>query len=244
MVVAGLLAATEASASASFANRNLGLGVSGFGILGEHVIGIDWGVPITLEGGLYIESGFEIFIHPQFMILQVPFGAATPTGAGGIFGFGGHLGTRYLFLEESIRPYVAIQVAVLGLATTPDAKVFVGPGASLLREAQKRWRTSLVESIPVLAQVGEQLGNVIIVGDIALEDQFAVEFLGQVQDTVTHALTLIGEGKCGTFTVHGLSDTVGDGAGADHAGDQNAFVGQESHIYPLVMSGWSKVRRL
>ena len=75
VLVVGLLAASEASASASFANRNLGLGVSGFGILGGGTsVGIDWGIPITLEGGFYIDSGYEVFLRIPLMFAYQKFG--------------------------------------------------------------------------------------------------------------------------------------------------------------------------
>jgi outer membrane protein len=128
-LVGGVLCAASASASASFSNHSIGLSVSGFKLLGA-TAPANWGVPIALEGGLYLENGFEAFIHVQGMILQVKNGAETANGMGSIFGFGGHLGVRYLFLEESIRPYVSLQVAVLGMATTPAVQGFVGPGVS------------------------------------------------------------------------------------------------------------------
>lgn len=128
VVMVGLLGATQAQATASYANRNLGVGVSFFKVLGE-TVGVDWGLPISLEGGIYLDSGFEVFVQPQFMILSVTTGAMTPDGRGSIFGFGGHLGARYLFSQESIRPYLALHVSVLGLAATVT-RVFVGPGVS------------------------------------------------------------------------------------------------------------------
>ncbi len=136
VLVVGLLGATEAFASASFANRNLGLGVSGFGILGsgsQGSIGIDWGIPITLEGGFYIESGFEVFLRIPLLFAYQKFGV-TPGGGGGIvIASGGQFGLKYMFLEESIRPYVTLHLA--GLYFIRDAasvmglpNFFLGPG--------------------------------------------------------------------------------------------------------------------
>lgn len=135
VVVAGLLAASEASASASFANRSLGLGVSGFGMLGAGTtgVGIDWGIPITLEGGLYIESGFEVFLRIPLLFAQQKFGFNSPDGKGIVIASGGQFGIKYMFVEESIRPYVTLHLA--GLYFVRDAmqsanlpNFFLGPG--------------------------------------------------------------------------------------------------------------------
>jgi outer membrane protein len=139
VLVVGLLGATEAFASASFANRNLGLGVSGFGILGTGAagsIGIDWGVPITIEGGFYIESGFEVFLRIPLMFAYQKFGVTANGGPGIVIASGGQFGLKYMFLEESIRPYVTLHLA--GLYFIRDAasvmglpNFFIGPGAGV-----------------------------------------------------------------------------------------------------------------
>jgi outer membrane protein len=132
----GLVAGTNAMASASFANRNLGLGVSGFTVLGDTTaIGIDWGVPITLEGGFYIESGFEVFLRIPLMFAQQKFGVTANNGPGIVIASGGQFGVRYLFLEESIRPYVDLHLAGLYFIRDSGAtglnNFFAGPGAGL-----------------------------------------------------------------------------------------------------------------
>ena len=107
VLVVGLLCGTQAFASASFANRNLGLGVGGFGIVGNSTaVGIDWGVPITLEGGFYIESGFEVFLRIPLLFAYQKFGVTADDGPGIVIASGGQFGLKYMFLEESIRPYV------------------------------------------------------------------------------------------------------------------------------------------
>lgn len=135
VLVVGLLAASEASASASFANRNLGIGVSGFGILGAgNSTGIDWGVPITLEGGFYIESGFEVFLRIPIVFAQQKFGVGPSGGPGIVIASGGQFGLKYMFLEESIRPYVTLHLAGLyfirDAATVMLNNFFIGPGIS------------------------------------------------------------------------------------------------------------------
>jgi outer membrane protein len=137
VLVVGLLAATEASASASFANRNLGLGVSGFGIVGAMTngIGIDWGIPITLEGGFYIESGFEVFLRIPLLFAQQKFGVTAGGGPGIVLASGGQFGVKYMFLEESIRPYVTLHLAGLYFIRDSAAvglnNFFIGPGTSV-----------------------------------------------------------------------------------------------------------------
>ena len=138
VLVVGLLGATEAMASASFANRNLGLGVSGFGIVGDSTaVGIDWGVPITLEGGFYIESGFEVFLRIPLMFAYQKFGVTANDGPGIVIASGGQFGLKYMFLEESIRPYVTLHVAGLYFIRDGAANngrlnnFFAGPGLGL-----------------------------------------------------------------------------------------------------------------
>jgi outer membrane protein len=136
-VLVALLVASQAQASASFANRHLGLGVSGFALVGDSTaIGIDWGVPITLEGGFYIENGFEIFLKVPLVIAQQKFGVTANDGPGIVAASGGQFGVRYLFLEESIRPYASLHLA--GLYFFRDDRTagrlnnfFGGPGLGL-----------------------------------------------------------------------------------------------------------------
>ncbi len=137
VLVVGLLCGTQAFASASFANRNLGLGVGGFGIVGNSTaVGIDWGVPITLEGGFYIESGFEVFLRIPLLFAYQKYGVTADDGPGIVIASGGQFGLKYMFMEESIRPYVTLHVA--GLYFIRDEKLnngrlnnfFAGPGVS------------------------------------------------------------------------------------------------------------------
>src|SRR5688500_9880773 len=84
------------TAQAQFANRSLGLSV-GYLSLENSDAGVDSGVPIGIDASLYIENGFDLTANFQVMILnqldsQVV-GVAPATGI------------RYLFSEESFRPY-------------------------------------------------------------------------------------------------------------------------------------------
>ncbi|GMU59314.1 MAG: hypothetical protein AMXMBFR34_10770 [Myxococcaceae bacterium] len=129
LAAALLTAAPAAAGTGSFANRSLGLGFGGFKFMGENEL-IDWGLPITLEGGYYLENGFDIYLRVPLMLLyQKAF--VTSTGGGGlVFATGGQFGARYLFLEEDIRPYVNLHLA--GIYIFRDAiygNFFFGPGA-------------------------------------------------------------------------------------------------------------------
>ena len=56
VLMGGMLSASVAHASANFAHRNIGLGVSGFATVGDPpASGLTWGLPISLEAGLYLE---------------------------------------------------------------------------------------------------------------------------------------------------------------------------------------------
>ncbi len=128
--------ASPAHASASFANRSLGLGLSGFKFIGDGDL-VDFGLPISLEGSYYIDSGFVLFLNASVTFFyQRKF--VLPGGEGGlVLGGGGQVGLRYLFLEENIRPFVDLYAAVLGIGrdetlqgTGTAPKVFGGPGVA------------------------------------------------------------------------------------------------------------------
>jgi outer membrane protein len=129
LAVPALVVLLAGEAHAQFANRSLGGGLGFVKFIGgAGKAGVDFAAPLTLEGTLYIENGFDVYARIPLMIVQVVTGADTPTGKGLIFGTGGHIGIRYLFLEENIRPYVGVEVAGFVLITKPEVGVLVGPG--------------------------------------------------------------------------------------------------------------------
>ncbi len=138
-LLVGALLAPRADASASFANRSLGIDFAGFKITGDNGL-VDFGlVPLGLQGAVYLDNGFEAVLRVQLMLLyQLQF-VGRPPGPGFVWGGGGQVGARYLFLEESIRPYGELHLAVLGIGRveSPDNEasqapaVFVGPGVAL-----------------------------------------------------------------------------------------------------------------
>lgn len=133
-VMAAVLCSAAPSFAQNFANRSIGLSVSVQKLLGPSIFGVDLVVPIALEGGMYLENGFEIYLRPQFFITQVLTGAKLADGTVGpgiVVGGGGQFGVRYLFLEESIRPYVGLHLAVLILGTAPSILGAPGVGANV-----------------------------------------------------------------------------------------------------------------
>ncbi len=116
-------------ARAQYANRSLGAGVGFIGLSGgDTATGLGATIPLWLEGHLYIENGFDLFLNVPGMIVYSQGNANTQSGNGFVFGTGGDLGVRYLFMEENIRPYLGVYLTglvVLGATTV----VLVGPGA-------------------------------------------------------------------------------------------------------------------
>jgi len=127
----GILAAAPAQAgTGSFANRSLGLGFGAFKFMGENEL-ISWGMPITLEGGYYLESGFDLYLRVPFMLLYQSAFVTSSGGPGMVFATGGQFGARYLFLEEELRPFLGLHLS--GIYIFRDSafgNFFFGPGAA------------------------------------------------------------------------------------------------------------------
>ncbi len=119
-------------AQAQYANRALGGGVGLIGLTGGDTSSqlTFPTIPIYLEGHLYIENGFDLFIHIPGMIVSTKINAPTSTGEGLVFGTGGDLGVRYLFMEESVRPWAAVYLTGL-VVFRSDTVVMVGPGGAV-----------------------------------------------------------------------------------------------------------------
>ena len=124
VAVSGLLLAPDAQAQ--YANRSLGIGAQATTSINNAA---QWA--LTIEGSVYLDSGFELFLRIPVMITHSPVGAATPSGSGQVFGTGGSLGARYLFLQEQIRPWIGLQLSTLVLFTQPLVTYYFGPGATL-----------------------------------------------------------------------------------------------------------------
>jgi outer membrane protein len=169
LTLAAGLWTVPAFASASFANKSLGIGLGYTKFLGDllSVQGVltDWAVPLTFEGGIYIESGFEAYLRANILFLYQRTGLGSDGLSSGILtGFGGQLGIRYLFLEESIRPYVNLHLAGFAIPKS-DAPVaglpgigggggvdfFVGESVSIGARVNADLYLSLVPIIPRVA---------------------------------------------------------------------------------------------
>lgn len=108
-------------AQAQFGNTGLGLGV---GYL-KMTTSIDWGVPVSLEGSRYLENGFETYARVGMMILTEPVLKKQVLGATP------SIGIRYLFSEESVRPYIGADIAYIHIFFEGGAYQRVGPGLNL-----------------------------------------------------------------------------------------------------------------
>lgn len=113
---------SSAPAAAQYANKSLGLGV---GYSRFNADTAEWAVPIALSGTLYIDNGFEAYAYAPLMIIYDR-AINKAIVAGGL-----DLGARYLFMEESFRPYVGVQAGFLYINREIGPKIFFGPGASL-----------------------------------------------------------------------------------------------------------------
>jgi outer membrane protein len=118
LAFAGCLLSTS-EAHAQFANRSLGVSP---GFMKLFAPDINWIVPITLDGSIYAENGFDIFIHVPVGIASIVY--LRPDYI--TFAWGGQIGARYLFLEETIRPYVGVQGTVMFIVRDPAPVMFFG----------------------------------------------------------------------------------------------------------------------
>lgn len=122
--VVAVVVLASSPARAQFANRQLGLGVGFTKFSNSGLGGLDFTVPLTLEGGLYVENGFDLYLRIPLMFVRSVSGVIN-------FGLGGQLGARYLFLEETIRPWVGAHLSFTYLFRGDvgnDANAIFGPG--------------------------------------------------------------------------------------------------------------------
>jgi outer membrane protein len=118
------------NAFAQFANKRIGFELGGLSFTDRE---LTFGLAAQLEGNIYIENGFDVGLRVPF-ILFFTRGSETKQE----FGTGGQLYVRYLFSEESLRPYVSVQLDVLVVIRgqvmgdmSANQIVFWGPGAAL-----------------------------------------------------------------------------------------------------------------
>jgi hypothetical protein len=91
-----------------------------------------------------------------------------------------------------------------------------------------------VKLAPYSAQIGKQLLDLSVVGNVAVKHQLGIEFGSKLGDAVLEALAHIAESQFGTLLVAGLGNAVGDGAVGQHASDQQLLAGQKPIVLLLV----------
>jgi hypothetical protein len=86
---------------------------------------------LSLEGSWYVENGFDLYVHVPIGLTTTLIGPS-PSGS---FGYGqnlvtgGHVGVRYLFLEEHFRPFIGAHLASIVIVKPgQDAHPFGGAG--------------------------------------------------------------------------------------------------------------------
>ncbi len=113
-------------AHAQFQNRHVGIELSPMRFTDADVTA---GLMAVLDGAFYLDNGFELGLRvPLAMFL-------TSVASRQLLGTGGQAYFRYLFLQESLRPWAGLELDVLYLfRNNPDqstnTQVFAGPGAS------------------------------------------------------------------------------------------------------------------
>lgn len=123
-----MLAGTQAHAQ--FSNRRIGFELGGLKFDDSEVVG---GPSVQLEGTFYIENGFDVGLRVPFTLFL------TNQANKQRFGTGGQLYGRYLFSEESLRPYAGLALDVVVIIrqasenssdpTSGNQMVFWGPQA-------------------------------------------------------------------------------------------------------------------
>jgi outer membrane protein len=115
------------AAHAQFQNRHIGIEVSPMRFTDADVT---TGLMAVLDGAWYLDNGFELGLRvPLAMFL-------TTQASKQLLGTGGQAYFRYLFLQESLRPWAGLELDVLYLfRDNPDrstnTQIFAGPGASV-----------------------------------------------------------------------------------------------------------------
>lgn len=121
LAVATLCTLWAPEAHAQFANRSIGLSAGYLSLTPD--AGIDQGIPISFDASLYIEGGFDFVASVPLMILREP-------GGRQVIGMAPSTGIRYLFSEETVRPYIEADLSYLHVFRPEGTTNFVGLGPS------------------------------------------------------------------------------------------------------------------
>lgn len=109
-----------APAHAQFDNRSLGLS---FGYMDfNRTAGLEGGFFVGFDASLYIESGFDLV-----SLTKLTFPKDPATGKR-VIGLAPSLGLRYLFMEESFRPFVGTDISYLLIFREASTGQYVGLG--------------------------------------------------------------------------------------------------------------------
>lgn len=135
-----------APAQAQFDDRGIGLSV-GYMNVGSSGIGF-----LGFDASLYIESGFEVVSLTKLLFQRESLSGTR------VVGLAPSLGVRYLFMEDTVRPYVGADLSYLhvfqpqapsffGLGPNAGLEFFVSDSVSLGARAQFNVYLSLEESV-------------------------------------------------------------------------------------------------
>ncbi|MBE2250993.1 MAG: hypothetical protein IAE78_15755 [Myxococcus sp.] len=127
LALAVVLFLAPAAHATSFANRGLGLGLGFMKIFTDDSTVPDFAVPLWLEGSYYAENGFDVYVRIPLALANVKIGAPTASGAGLVVATGGQFGVRYLFMEETLRPFVSVHLSgIYVLRPTTSGSIDIG----------------------------------------------------------------------------------------------------------------------
>ena len=113
-----------APAHAQFANRSLGLSLGYMNF--QRTGGLDDTFFVGIDASLYIESGFEVVSLSKIAFHE----DTTDPNKMRVVGLAPSVGIRYLFAEESIRPYLGSDISYL-IVFKETVSNFVGIGPNV-----------------------------------------------------------------------------------------------------------------
>lgn len=112
------------SAQAQLPERSLGLSL-GYISVNRAVAEIGHAYPLSLEGSLYLDRGFELVARVPVALLRQDDRNRT------VVGIAPALGVRYLVWEELIRPYVGVELGYQHIFGIDETSHFVGGAANV-----------------------------------------------------------------------------------------------------------------
>ena len=83
---------------------------------------------------------------------------------------------------------------------------------------------------PSLSQILKKGGNLFIAANVAVKNQFGIEFFSEIDNAVFEALTNVGKGQFSPFAVACLGNTIGNRAVREKPGNQDFFAGEKAHV--------------